>query len=170
MWMIATLDGDSRSEVALLRAIRPVLTTFFSRRLSNDPSTVEDLVQDVLVAVHQRRGSYDRSRPFSPWLFAVARHKMVDYFRQYRRHEPLDDFDDRLAAESFQASSDARMDVTALLGTLPAKQAQAIRHTRLCELSVVEAARLAGIGESDVKVSAHRGIKALSALVARCSV
>jgi RNA polymerase sigma-70 factor (ECF subfamily) len=168
--MIATLEGDPRSEVALLRAIRPVLASFFARRLSNDPATVEDLVQEVLIAVHQRRASYDRGRPFSPWLFAVARHKMVDYFRQYRRHEPLNDFDDRLTAESFEASSDARMDVTALLRTLPEKQAQAIRHTRLCELSVVEAARLAGIGESDVKVSAHRGIKALSARVSRCAV
>jgi RNA polymerase sigma-70 factor (ECF subfamily) len=167
--MTGCLDGDSRAELMLLRTLRPIVASFFARRLTGDPASIEDLVQEVLIAVHERRASYDRNRPFTPWLFAIARHKLVDHFRQYRRHDPIEDFDERLSVESFQASSDARIDVASLLGTLPEKQARAIRNTRLLELSVPEAARAQGIGESDVKVSAHRGIRALSARMIGCT-
>jgi RNA polymerase sigma factor (sigma-70 family) len=165
-WMIGGLNGDAQCHRSLLRAIRPLLTAFFGRRLRDNSADVEDLVQEVLIAVHERRASYDRSRPFTPWLFAVARHKMIDYLRRYRRTDPIDGLDDILIIEGFQARSDARMDVEALLETLPEKQARAIRLTRLDEMSVAEAALTVGIGESDVKVSAHRGIRALAARVA----
>jgi DNA-directed RNA polymerase specialized sigma24 family protein len=55
------------------------------------------------------------------------------------------------------------MDIDRLMDTLPEKQARAIRQTRLNGHSMAEAARNAGIGESDVKVSVHRGLKSLAA-------
>lgn len=165
-WMLAGLRGDTQCQAALLRASRPLLAGFFGRRLGGDSAEVEDLVQEVLIVVHERRASYDRSRPFTPWLFAIARHKLVDHFRRSRRFEPIGHLEEILAAEGFESSCDARIDVAALLETLPPKQARAIRDTRLLEMSVAEAAQGAGIGESDVKVSVHRGIKALSARIA----
>jgi RNA polymerase sigma-70 factor (ECF subfamily) len=166
-WMLGSVQGDPRCHVTLLRAIMPLLAAYFGRRIGGEAGEVEDLVQEVLIAVHERQASYDEARPFTPWLFAIARYKMMDHFRRSRRHEPIDGLADILAVECFEASSDAGMDVTALLRTLPDKQARAIRDTRLHEMSVAEAARGAGIGESDVKVSVHRGIKALAARVAR---
>jgi RNA polymerase sigma-70 factor (ECF subfamily) len=165
-WMVSGLAGDSQSHVALLRAVRPLLGSFFGRRLCSDAAAVEDLVQDVLVAVHERRGSYDRARPFLPWLYAIARYKWIDHLRQTHHHEPIEDLKDILEAEAFEPRSEARLDVASLLRRLPVKQARAIRHTRLQELSVAEAGRLAGIGESDVKVSAHRGIRTLIGRIA----
>ena len=164
-WMLAGLDGDQRCQAALLRASRPILAGFFGRRLGGNSAEVEDLVQEVLIVVHERRASYDRSRPFTPWLFAIARHKLIDHFRRSRRFEPIGHLEEILADEGFESSCDARIDVAVLLDTLPPKQARAIRDTRLLELSVAEAATSAGIGESDVKVSVHRGIKALHARI-----
>jgi DNA-directed RNA polymerase specialized sigma24 family protein len=57
------------------------------------------------------------------------------------------------------------MDIDRLLGELPIKQAEAIRATRLDGLSTAEAAARAKIGESDVKISVHRGLKALAARI-----
>ena len=51
--------------------------------------------------------------------------------------------------------------IDGMLDTLPAKQATAIRDTRLAGLSTAEAAARRGISESDVKISVHRGLKAL---------
>ena len=65
-----------------------------------------------------------------------------------------------MVTEGFESASNARIDIDGLLGTLPAKQARAIRVTRLHGASVAEAALADGIGESDVKVSVHRGLKA----------
>lgn len=164
--MVRGLGGDSRSHAALLDAVRRLLTAFFTARM-RDRAEVEDLVQEALIAVHERRASFDRARRFTPWLFAIARYKLVDYFRRAPRHRTIEGLDEILVAEGFEESSNARMDVDRLLRSLPEKQAWAIRNTRIRGLSVAEAARSAGIGESDVKVSAHRGLKALAARVGR---
>lgn len=165
--MAEGLEGSAPSHSALLRAVRPMLIRFFARRIGPATAELEDLVQEVLLAVHERRASYDTSRPFTPWLFAVARYKLIDHYRRSRRDEPIDRLDDILISEGFGPRVEARVDVTALLATLPPKQQTAIRLTRLREMSIADAAAMAGIGESDVKVSAHRGIRALAARVAR---
>jgi len=165
-WMIGGLDGDAAAHASLLRALVPLLRSFYRRRMSAGPDDIEDLVQETLIAVHTRRGTYDRDRVFAAWLFAIARYKMIDQFRRNRRTVPIEGLEDMLVAEGFEESSIARMDIGDLLATLPAKQAGAIRATRIDGASVAEAANAAGIGESDVKVSVHRGLKALAARIA----
>lgn len=163
--MIGGLDGDAADHAALLRLLVPLLRGFYRRRSGGSEDDIEDLVQETLIAVHTRRATYDRDRAFTAWLFAIARYKMIDHFRRHRRHQPLDGLEEILVAEGFEASSIARMDVDDLLEILPAKQARMIRATRLDGLSVAEAAKAGGIGESDVKVSVHRGLKTLIARV-----
>jgi RNA polymerase sigma-70 factor (ECF subfamily) len=90
---------------------------------------------------------------------------MIDHFRRVGRLRPIDDLADSLVADEFEASSIARLDINDLLEQLPPKQARMIRAIRLEGLSVAEAASAEGIGESDVKVSVHRGLKALMARV-----
>jgi RNA polymerase sigma factor (sigma-70 family) len=163
--MIAGLNGDAAAHKALLRLLVPLLRGFYRRRLRGADDDVEDLVQDTLIAVHTRRASYDRGRAFTAWLYAVARYKMIDHFRRVGRLRPIDECDDLPDAADFEASSIARLDLDDLLQALPDKQARMIRATRIDGLSVAEAANAEGIGESDVKVSVHRGLKALMARV-----
>ncbi len=164
--MLEGLDGDSKAHSALLQAITPLLRAFFGRRMQNNPGDVEDLVQEALIAVHTRRESFDRTRAFTPWLFSIARHKLVDHYRRGYRYQPLEGLEEILTTEGFEQSSNAAMDVERLLQTLPEKQARVIRETKLQGLSVAEVAARAGLGASDVKVSVHRGMKALSGCVA----
>lgn len=161
-WMIGGLDGDSRAYAALLEALVPMLRAFFGRRLRGADADVEDLVQDTMMALHTRRASYDRDRVFTAWAYAIARYKMIDHFRRTRATVPLEGLEDILASEGFEAATSARIDVDRLLNTLSPKQARVIRHTRLDGLSVAEAAERGAIGESDVKVSVHRGLLALA--------
>lgn len=158
------LDGDAAAHAALLSALVPLLRSYFRRRAREGGDAIEDLVQETLIAVHARRATYDRTRMFSAWLFAIARYKLIDHFRR-RQHEcAVEEVEELLIAEDFEANT-AEWDVERLLGSLPAKQANAIRDTQVQGLSVAEAATHAGIGESDVKVSVHRGLKALAARI-----
>ena len=161
-WMVGALDGDAAAYATLLRALAPLLRSFFGRRMFGAADDVEDLVQETLVAIHARKGTYDRTRPVSAWIYAVARYKMVDHFRRARRTVSIEGLEDILIAEGFEDAAVARMDVGRLLEGLPAKQAQAIRATKMDGLSVAEAAQAAGISQADVKVSVHRGLKALA--------
>jgi RNA polymerase sigma-70 factor (ECF subfamily) len=159
--MQASLDGDARAHHMLLSKLVPVLRRYFTRRMAG-AADLEDLVQETLIAVHTRRGSYDRGRAFGPWLFAVARYKMIDHFRRTRHHVALDDLGDLLGDGGFEDAVSARLDIDAALETLSPKQAATIRATKIEGLSVAEAAARDGISEADVKVSVHRGIKALA--------
>lgn len=163
--MIDGLDGDAAAHASLLRLLVPMLRGFYRRRVRGADDDVEDLVQETLIAVHTRRGTYNRERAFSAWMFAIARHKMIDQFRRNSRLKPLDGVEDELVADDFETGVAARIDIEDLLDSLPEKQSRMIRATRLQGLSVAEAAQTDGIGESDVKVSVHRGLKALIARV-----
>lgn len=164
-WMIGGLDGDAAAQTRLLRAIVPILATFYRRRMHDAAADIDDLVQETLIAVHTRRATFDRDRAFSGWLFAIARYKMIDHFRRNGRTCSIEGLEDILVSEGFEDACNAEFDVNRLLGGLSAKQAAAIRATRLEGLSTAEAAERQKLGESDIKVSVHRGIKALAARI-----
>jgi RNA polymerase sigma-70 factor (ECF subfamily) len=164
-WMTGGMDGDAAAHAALLRALVPMLRSFYRRRLIGAGDDIEDLVQETLIAVHTRRESYDRGRPFVAWLYAIARYRMIDHLRRQRATVPVEALDEILVAEGFEDACVARIDVGRLLSELSPKQARAIRDTHIEGLSVAEAAEAAHIGESDVKVSVHRGMKALVARI-----
>jgi RNA polymerase sigma-70 factor (ECF subfamily) len=163
--MLSGLDGDAAAHAALLGALVPLLRSFFRRRLRNAEENVEDFVQETLIAVHTRRATFERDRPFTAWLYAIARHRLVDHYRRRRVAVSLDEIELELLADNPEAAILAHIDVERLLATLNPKQARAIRDTRVDGKSVAQAAAEAGIGESDVKISVHRGLKALAARI-----
>ena len=162
--MIRALEGDASAYNALLRLLAPQLRAFFRRRVGSE-DVAEDLVQETLIAVHSRRATFDRARPFTAWLYAIARYKMADHFRRSHRFTDLDELDADSASVEFEAASSAAFDIERLLGFLPEKQSNAIRATRIDGLSLAEAASNAGISQSDAKMSVYRGLKRLSARV-----
>ena len=164
-WMVGGLGGDARAHAQLLRALLPLLRRYYRRRMPGQDDAIEDLVQETLIAVHTRRATYDPARPFTAWLHAIARYKMIDAFRRGGRTVSIDGLEDQLASDSFEDASNAGADLDKLLAGLPPKQSAAIRATRIEGLSTAEAAQRQAIGESDVKVSVHRGLKRLAALV-----
>ncbi len=46
---------------------------------------VDHAVQDTLISIHQKRHTYDPSRPFEAWLGAIAHHKWIDRLRALKR-------------------------------------------------------------------------------------
>ena len=59
-------------------------------RLAGDEVVAEDLFQQTWLQVAERIGRYDRARPFTPWLFAVARNLALDHLRR-RQPESLEE-------------------------------------------------------------------------------
>jgi len=161
--MEAGLAGDTAAHAALLRALVPLLTAFYRRRCSSHASDVDDLMQETLIAVHERRATYDPERPFTGWLYAIARYKLIDHHRRRRETCDIADVEALLVEEGFEDALSARLDVDRLLDALPEKQASAIRATRIDGQAVADHAASSSLSESDVKVSVHRGLKALAA-------
>jgi RNA polymerase sigma factor (sigma-70 family) len=161
--MRAAQAGDAQAYRQLLSLAAPLLMRWFRRKLP--PADLDDLVQDTLLAVHQRRASWDPARPFLPWLAAIARYRWIDRLRRasLRTHDEL--FDDDIAVESGESALIGRLGCDRLLAMLPAGQAAAIRAMKIEGLSVAEAAVQLGQSESMIKVNVHRGLKRLAAAV-----
>jgi RNA polymerase sigma-70 factor (ECF subfamily) len=170
--MIAALDGDADAHRRLLSSLGTRLRAYFKsrlKRMNRSAVEAEDLVQEVLLAVHTRRHTYDRSQLFTPWAYAIARYKLVDYVRRTRgsiSHVAIESaaeltaYDDREAVES-------GLDLDRLLASVSPKMRQAIQYVKLEGLSVREAARRSGMSESSVKVSVHRGLKRVARLIGK---
>ena len=161
--MIAALDGDGGAYRALLGDLRLRLAAYFGRRLRRDADDVEDLVQETLIAIHTRRGTYDRGQALTPWVYAIARYKLIDHYRRSGRRVfvPLDDAAGELRVTDQSAAVDARRDVEKALASLPERTRVLLRNLKIDELSVAETAARAGMSEGAVKVAAHRGLRAL---------
>lgn len=153
--------GDGRSYRLLLDTCRDWLLRYYARRIA--PQMVEDLVQDTLMSIHSKRASYDPSRPFYPWLAAIARYRWVDALRKQVRTEELMPGD--ALVEHEEDAVLARLSLDGLLAHLSPAQANAIMLTRIEGRSVEEAGRICGQSESLVKVNVHRGLKKLAAMV-----
>lgn len=168
--MCRALDGDDGAYQHFLLGASKLLRAFFHRKLvERDRAHVEDLVQETLLAIHLHRRSYDRMRPIGAWLYAIARYKLVDHFRKHpsaRSFIPIDAVADLFAVEAADAGDPSR-DIAALLSALPEKQSQSIRLVKLEDLTAKQAAARMGVSEADVKISIHRGLKKLMALIAK---
>lgn len=161
--MILAQKGDSGAYTALLAIVQRHLFLFFRRRLSGDSDRAGDLVQETLMAIHAKRHTFNPDQNFTSWVYAIARYKLVDAYRRgrIRAYEPLDEETSSLDGNPDLDAALARADLEKLMQSLPARQRSAINLTRVEGLSHAEAARRLGATESTLKMSVHRGLKAV---------
>jgi len=168
--MLACLAGSDSATQALLTRLSILLRSYFKGRLTRLGRTfadAEDLVQETLISIYTHRHTYDRTQPLTPWAYAIAHYRLVDYLRRTRRSAaalPLDEVPEPFA-DSDTNATDSGLDLHALISQLNPKMRQAIELVKLQGLSVSEAADRTAMSESAIKVSVHRGLKALAKLV-----
>jgi RNA polymerase sigma factor (sigma-70 family) len=162
--MGASQAGHGGAYRRLLEEVRVWLKRYFSRRLP--PSLVEDAVQEVLIAIHNKRHTYDPSRPFQPWLAAIARYKWIDALRMMR-HEFTTIQSEDLEIGDQQSDSMNVVLLEQLMATLKPAQADVIRLVKIQGYSIEEASIRTRQSISLVKVNIHRGLARLSKIVQR---
>lgn len=165
--MTASLDGDGAAYHTLLKRLTGHLRAYYRHRfarIGHGPSEAEDLLQEVLIALHNNRHTYDRLQPFTPWIHAIARYKFLDYLRRTRssfKDMPIGNAQE-LTAQSETAAVESSLDLQRLLLKISSKARQVIQYVKLEGLSVSEAAARCGMSESAIKVTVHRGLRALA--------
>lgn len=150
------------------------LYAFLSRFVGN-PTLAEDLVQETFLQVHLSAESFDPSRAFKPWLYAIATNKARDALRARtrRREQSLDvgaSADERPApVQSLESAEhgptehsearERRETVQALLSRMP-------EHLRLIlilgyyqQLPYAQIAEILGIPVGTVKSRLHAAVQ-----------
>ena len=160
--MGAAQNGDAAAYRHLLTELAVWLRRYYARRLP--PGLIDDAVQESLIAVHEKRNTYDPNRPFVAWLAAIARHKWIDALRTMNAKPTEALHLDIAVADHGEAITSART-LERLLGTLKPAQSQVIRLVKLQGLSIEEASKATGQSAALVKVNIHRGLKRLTSLL-----
>jgi len=160
----ATFGRSADACSALLDDIGPSLTYFLKRRVA-DPHELEDVYQEVFIAIFEARHTYEPGRPFEPWLFAIARNIAADYTRRRWSRARWEELVAELPARPADSSNTAAPDLEAILAKLPAGQRQVISMLKLDGLSLEAAAARVGVSVGALKVRAHRAYKALKRLI-----
>lgn len=168
--MLPSLAGDASAYRVFLDELTAHLRSYLRRRLGGLPDEVEDLLQELLLAVHNKRHTYDPKQPLTAWVQAIARYKLVDLLRRRSRGDvltdPLDE-GDQVFATTANNAAEAQYDVAKLLRGLPDRQRLPILYVKIEGASVTDTAVRTGMSESAVKVGIHRGLKALAERIRR---
>lgn len=162
--MQQALAGDQVAYAKVLHATAQLLRPFLSKRLlfAND---VDDVLQEILVSIHKARHTYDGQRPYTPWVYAIAKFRLQDYLRShYADHikHALDiaDLENELTQDVTETAISYES-ISGEIAKLPGKQAAILQLLHQEGYTAKEVAAKLGMNESAVKVAAHRAYKVL---------
>lgn len=167
LMMQAALAGDRPAYDQLLREIAPAVRIVVRRRLARfgaPTAETEDVVQETLLAVHLKRHTWRADDPLGPWLWTIARNKLVDHLRRRGRRVEvsIEDFSETLPAPE-ERPDVAAAEVERHLALLPDKQQAVIRSVAVDGASIGETAARMHMSPGAVRVALHRAFASLAA-------
>jgi RNA polymerase sigma-70 factor (ECF subfamily) len=156
--------GDQVAYASLLVMLTEVTRRFVRARVGT-VVWIDDVVQETLLTVHGARHTYDSTRPFAPWFYAIASSRFIDVLRREKRVAAREVSSDVLPEPvPTGATSEETVDVEAIhaaVRSLSARQREVIEQLKFEERSVRDVAGRLKMTESAVKVTAHRGYRVL---------
>ncbi|MCB9030117.1 MAG: sigma-70 family RNA polymerase sigma factor [Deltaproteobacteria bacterium] len=161
--MVKAREGDTNAYRELLNQITPVLKSFLQKRINRE-TDVEDILQEVLLAIHNKRHTYRSEDPISAWIFAITRYKSIDFLRKHARKFSKEVYDEATLESLNESPIDDMIETQELnwaLNQLPKKQREIVTSLKIEGQSVKDVAEKNNMSESAVKVAAHRAYKAL---------
>ena len=85
--LVSAALRDRNAFALIVRRFEPPLSRYVRRLLGRSGQSTEDVLQDVFIKAYVNLNDYDRSRPFSPWLYKIAYNEAMSFLRK-RRAEP----------------------------------------------------------------------------------
>ncbi|HUF09545.1 MAG TPA: sigma-70 family RNA polymerase sigma factor [Rhodothermales bacterium] len=156
--------GDSGAEERLLARLRPILHTYFIKRVGLKPE-VEDLIQNTLLRVHRGLSDLQRSDRFMGFAMKAALYELHDLYRgRYGGREVLYDPADPPKEAAGTTNSAESIDVQRALGTL-SPRARQILELREYGYRYKEIADMIHTSEAAVKMQVKRAFERMRRLL-----
>ncbi|CAN7642750.1 sigma-70 family RNA polymerase sigma factor [Mesorhizobium sp. LjNodule214] len=158
----AAIAGDERAYADFLHRTAAFVRGFARRKIVQGGVDPEDVVQETLLAIHVKRHTWRDDAPVLPWVYAIARFKLIDAFRRRGRRVEIE-IDE--IAETFaepETETVSERDINRALDSLPPAQRSVVSAVSVEGRSIGETAAKFGITETAVRVSLHRGLAAIA--------
>jgi RNA polymerase sigma-70 factor (ECF subfamily) len=160
--MRAAIAGDERAYGDFLRRAACLVRGFARRKIVKGGIDPEDIVQETLLAIHIKRHTWRDDAPVTPWLYAIARFKLIDAFRRRGRRMEIDIDGIAEAAAEPQAESAREWEIDRALESLAPGQRSVVAAVSVDGRSISETASNLGMSETAVRVALHRGLAAIA--------
>ena len=156
------MNKENRCLLRYYQQYRHKIYNYFWYRVNFNRSLAEDMTAEVFLRVVDKFDSFDKSRPFQPWLYAIARNLLLNYYRTANREVEL--------TQAEQISQDNLVKVNnqidftkviVLVQTLPEYYQEIILLKYVDELDNQEIAQVLGKNEGAIRAQLSRALKVL---------
>jgi len=165
--------GDDTMFPIIYDSVAPRLEPYLRRHL-RDAAMIDDVIQQTMTHIHEKRGTFNVGCRLLPWAFCIAKNFMIDTLRKTRRETATDMTDERSAMGAFLMSTvpaadqviEAQQTTRSLLeayGRLTPHQRAAYELTKGDGLSQIEAAEALQTTVMGVKQCIHKATQKLRA-------
>jgi len=174
--MLRVKAGDESAFSYLVQKYRRPMVGFMYR-LCHNPSTAEELAQEVFLRVYRSRTSYEPSAKFTTWLYRIATNLAVNHARDTRHERPentlrLDEpdqetgttpdlADDSLSAEEQILKRERLAAIRNVVNALPERQRVAVIMHKYQQMDYREIAGALKLSESATKSLLFRAYETL---------
>ena len=160
--MRAAIAGDEKAYGDFLQRAACLVRNFARRKIVRGGTDPEDIVQEVLLAIHLKRHTWRQNAPVTPWLYAIANYKIIDAFRRRGRRVEIEigEIAETFAAPEPETISDR--EIGRALQTLAPGQRSVVAAVSVDGRSISETAASLGMSETAVRVALHRGLTAIA--------
>lgn len=174
--MLRVKTGDESAFAYLVQKYRRPMVGFMYRMCHN-PSTAEELAQEVFLRVYRSRTSYEPSAKFSTWLYRIATNLAVNHARDTRHERPentvrLDEpnqetgttpdlADDSLSAEEQILKRERLAAIRSKVNALPERQRMAVIMHKYQQMDYRQIADVLKLSESATKSLLFRAYETL---------
>jgi RNA polymerase sigma-70 factor (ECF subfamily) len=174
--MLRAKTGDESAFAYLVRKYRRPMVGFMYR-LCHNPSTAEELAQEVFLRVYRSRATYEPSAKFTTWLYRIATNLAVNHARDTRHERPentvrLDEpdqetgktpdlADESLSAEEQILKRERLAAIRSKVNALPERQRMAVVMHKYQQMDYREIAGALKLSESATKSLLFRAYETL---------
>lgn len=157
--------GDSAAYRELLSGVSLFLQNYLRKRIF-EKNEIEEVLQEILMAVHKSLHTYDSNKSFMSWLLAITEYKVVDFIREFKKHSVSTDLE---SVSTFfagtYADSDLRIDIDRAISRLTEREKNVLTLLKIEGQSAQEVAEKLNLTEANVKVIAHRAYHQLRTML-----
>jgi RNA polymerase sigma-70 factor (ECF subfamily) len=157
--------GNKAAYESVLREIAPIIKNFLRKFNYRNLIDVDDLTQEVLLAIHHSSQTYQPDRSFRNWMFAIANYKLKDALRKIYRQKKLNEVDfadvEHFLFDEIDFDFKETPYLSELLHVLKPRQQEIIKLLKIEGNSLQEVAKKKDMSVAAVKVAAHRSYEIL---------
>lgn len=157
--MIRSQAGDQSSYKEFLALVYPLIQAKIRKKVFNDDDC-HDVIQEVMVSIHQSLATYDSAYPIHPWLHTICQRRVIDYIRKASKFNELHDRQEFDVTNAVGAANiESEVEKYEVLQPLNEQTKTAVILTKVYGLTTAEAATQLGMKENALRTRLSRAFK-----------